>query len=543
MAADHFSAQAGPRYGLSRRGWLASLAGLALALAFPPFEWRLLAWIALTPLLLAAAGRGAREAVRLAALAGLVFWLVSIHWIRHVTVLGWLALAAYCALYFIPPVWAWSVWTRRRGVRSGWANLVGMCWFALLWAGSEYLRGRLFTGFAWNPLAVSQYRQLALCQHASWGGMYVLSALLALACAGWAALILRWRAGGRARGQPELLVLLITLAAAQRGGARLLAAQPPAGGDVSIAVVQPNIPQVEKWSPAHFDLIYRTLETWTRLAARLAPALIVWPETAVPDEVRVDPASASLVRSLAAEGTPLLVGTVESDGSGAGGVHYYNSSLLVLPDGALAAVYDKQHLVLFGEYMPGERWLPWLRRLAPIPESFSAGRDPVPMRLPGHDFTFCVLICFEDTVPWLARRAVRAGAQVLINQTNDAWFDPAAAAVQHLSHGVFRSIENRIPTVRAANTGMSGGIDAAGRLHDLLTDAAGERRVAGFRVVPVRPRPPQAPLTLYSRWGDWFGFCAALLGYLPLVAAWGRAMTTRRLHGLWRPGTFRSKRR
>ena len=157
--------------------------------------------------------------------------------------------------------------------------------------------------------------------------------------------------------------------------------------------------------------------------------------------------------------------------------------------------YDKQHLVPFGEYVP---FPDLMRTFTPVAVDFGHGTGSTLLPLKGEG-SFSVLICFEDTIAPLAVNAVRAGARWLVNQTNDAWFDPSAESEQHLAHAVFRCVENRVPMARCCNTGVTCLIDAYGNIKRGI-----DVRTAGIMASVIHPRPKGAELTFYTRYGDLF---------------------------------------
>ena len=175
--------------------------------------------------------------------------------------------------------------------------------------------------------------------------------------------------------------------------------------------------------------------------------------------------------------------------------------------------YYKQHLVLFGEYIPFEGKNPLINALTPIGSSFTPGRTATVFKRPGDGRGFSVLICFEDSLPYLARRAARAGATWLVNQTNDSWFDPDCGSAQHLANAVFRCIETRLPMLRCANTGITCAIDAAGHITGALAP-----RTVGFQVAEIVPADPARAATFYVRFGDLFAQ-ACLTGSIALFIA------------------------
>lgn len=506
----------------------AAASGALLYAAFPPLEWSGCAWFALVPLTLAvhAAARnpGAGwSAGRLGYLAGGVFWLLSIAWLTRVTMLGWLALALFCALFFVPPVWILDWGFRRWGaVRCG-ANLALAAAATVAWCGCEYLRAILFTGFPWHLVGYSQYLNLPLIQWAAWGGGFLVSAAVVGTNFAAALAVLRYAATrGRGARAPfaELAAALALLLPALVAGARGLAAPAAPATPLRLALIQPGIPQTDKWSPEKIEAIYTRLAGLTTAAWHAGrPDLVVWPETAVPDDVRNSEASFQLVRDLARQGAPLLVGSMDTEWRDDGPPRFYNSAFLFDREGRLVQSYDKRHLVLFGEYVPLQRVLPFVKALTPIEASFSPGRTSTVFCLEQPAVPFAVLICFEDTIPALARESVRNGARLLINQTNDAWFDPSAASRQQMIQCVFRCVENRVPAARATNTGVTCCIDPRGRVHDLLRDADGDLRGAGFRLAEVRVPGADLPLTFYTRHGDLFGRGCLLAGAVLAAAA------------------------
>jgi len=558
---------------LTRRRLLCLLAalasGLLLACAFPlpnaarACEGASAAWMALVPLFVLCRRVRPRAAFAWGWFSGFVFWSIALVWLlqlRHtwgylpVVVLAWVALAAYCALYtgafaalmaalFAPPASRSAPVTdpgddgcegraeeRATGLPAGRSavaaqataveNILFMLAAPCVWVAFEYLRAVLLTGFAWNQLGVSQYENLAVLQLAAFGGVYAVSACLvflnaaltgtALALAGRVA-----RRGPRRRLHPELMLGLAACAGCWMFGVRTVRHIEARDGAVPlrVACVQPNIPQRAKWDPELADKTYRTLAAQSRLALLGAVDLLVWPETAVPDLYRFDPTAQAIAHELVTNGVPLLLGTMDMADTAAP-APLYNSAFLIDTNAALAAVYRKQHLVPFGEYLPFEAHVAAIKRLAPLGFSCVPGDDPGVAPLP-----MAVLICFEDTLADLARAAVRAGARVLVNLTNDAWFDGSSAARQHLAHAVFRAVEQRVPLVRCTNTGLTGFVAPSGRFNVALWDTAQAAPWTGFTLGEARV--PATAGSRYTDWGDWavaFPALLVTLGLFVLVA-------------------------
>ena len=521
--------------------WAGAVAtGLLLAASFPPLEWKDAAWVALVPIMLSAGGLSSRRAFRFGFLAGAVFWILSISWLIHVTAAGWIVLALYCALYLGVFNLLVSAWLRRFGV-SGWlANLGLMAVASAGWAGLEFLRSTLFTGFPWSPLGASQYRNLAVIQLAKWGGVYIVSALVVWVNTGITLTMLRYAsgwAGPPAGPRPtrrvgptkavlwshphvELFIGVIVVALAAVQGWRALREPTPATQPLRVTLIQPNIPQEDKWTIDTVDMIYQRLAELTGCALRSGKAdLIIWPETAVPDDIRNSVPSYTLVLDLVTNGTPLLMGSMDTQWADYNEPRYYNSAFLFDTNGVIVQGYDKRHLVIFGEYIPLQPFFPFVKALTPIEASFSKGSTSSVFRLERPPVAFSVLICFEDTLAYLGRESVRNGARLLINLTNDAWFDPSSASRQQFIQCVFRCVENGVPAIRSTNTGVSGCIDRTGRAYDVLEDERGNVIFAGFRSSAVDVPGADMPLTFYTLHGDWFAEACAFIALGGFVLA------------------------
>ncbi len=518
----------------------AAASGLLLAAAFPPLERSFLAWFALVPLGAAVRGEDLRSAARLGFLSGAVFWLFTLPWLSKVTVVGYSLLALYCALYFVPPALFAARWPRNPAGPIWLSNLGLMIGWSALWTACEFVRGSLFTGFPWNPLGVSQYRNTVLIQSAAWGGVWTVSALVAWVNAAAIATLERYRAAARAapgarrlQPHPELMLAFFAVAGAFLHGYRAILALPAPNASIRVALIQPAIPQNVKWDEAFVETVYERLRAHTELALKAArPELAIWPETAAPDDLRRSETAYRLVHELTSGGTPLLVGALDAAVDDAGRPTYFNSAFLIGRNGAILETYDKQHLVLFGEYIPfGDRF-PILRRLTPVAVDVAPGRSATVFRGVRADAPFAALICFEDVFPYLARRFARAGARWFVNQTNDAWYDFSSGSRQHLANAVFRCVETRRPMARAANTGITAWIDVAGRLRAEIPNYTPDGGLAaGFLGAEVLLPPVDAPPTPYVRHGEAFAAAACATAAVFLLWALRRAAGSLE----WRP--------
>ncbi len=511
------SAVAGRSRGFWWRLGAALLSGVLMAAAFPPFEESEAAWFCLVPLILLSRFTRPSSALRWGWVSGLAFWGVALTWLLRlgetgvawpVAILGWAALAVYCALYTgIFAMLSAGLLCRERTPQTL-HRMAMVCLLPLVWVGLEYVRATFGTGFPWNALGISQYRNIAMLQTATIFGVFGVSAVVVVMNTAIAMTSLRFidlclrRASSSRRGlNLDLMLGLLICAVAWSQGIRSVRAYTRAAGQekttLRVACIQPNIPQQKKWTPESSAAVYQSLSMQTDLALLGRPELVVWPETALPYPVRTDAQTRAFVADLAKDGTPILAGTLDGTLE-----ELYNASLLITHTGDVVGEYRKQHLVPFGEYVPFSRQFPILGRFAPLGFNCARGQESAIFRVgAAAQIPFSVLICFEDCFAYLARNAYRAGARLLINQTNDAWFDGSSGPVQHLSHSVFRAVENRLPVVRCANSGVTCFIDPVGRF-DALRNGSGSFAFPGYALSGVRVPVSRHRPTLYTRFGD-----------------------------------------
>ncbi len=491
----------------------AVVSGLLLALSFPAVDLYLLAWIALAPLLWAIQRQSVARAFRLGWLAGLTFFLLTLYWIVHPMVsytpiplaVALLILLLLCAVLGVTiGVFAAGVaFVSRRDVSNVW---FAPCW----WVTLEWVRSRFALGFPWNLLGYSQYRDLSVVQIAELTGVFGLSALMVLT----GALIARALRPGITldrRLLPALAVPAVVLVTHVGGGwRRAQIAELVASEHLRAAVVQGSIPQELKWDPDYQESTLATYEHLTRQAARAGPSLIVWPETATPFFFQMDSDFSERVRHLTRDiGAWLLFGSPGFERAGDGELASTNRVFVLSPSGRVEGFYDKVILVPFGEYVPFQRVLFFVGKIAHSVASLRPGAGPVALRLGSQRAG--VLICYETIFPFLARQSVAAGATILVNVTNDAWFGRTSAPYQHLAMAVLRAVENRVPLIRAANTGISAFISPVGRIEQPTPLFEPTYRVADLA---WRSEP-----TIYTRYGDVFAGACALAALVMLAVA------------------------
>jgi apolipoprotein N-acyltransferase len=502
---------------------LAAFSGVLLALSFPKAGWSFLAWVAFVPLFLACGRKSARKAAKLGFAAGLVSFGGILYWINIVvTTYGKLPLAVSICVYMILVTYlalfsGVVFYLVRRGEEKGIPVVVS---FPFVWVGLEYVRSFLFTGFPWASLGYSQYRLLPLIQIADIAGVYGISFLIALANVVLYLFLKGFTKKDEEGGYPVrsaavfLLLLVSALAYGFHGMSR-----PASGTPLKVSLVQGNIDQGIKWDPAFLEATLTIYEKLTRQAAGGGVDLVVWPESAAPFFFQEGGEPSSRITALAGQvKSPIVFGSPAYE-DGVGRRTFFNSAYLVSPSGAILGRSDKMHLVPFGEYVPLAKLLPFVHKLVAGVGDFSPGHAITPLE-PGKG-SIGVLVCFEGIFPELSRRYVRSGARILVNITNDAWYGRSSAPYQHLSMAVFRAIENRVPLLRAANTGITAIIDENGRI-------TSKTRLFEEAFLNGEVRPGTGG-TLYTRVGDVFAILClavtalvAVAGFRKLPARWGR---------------------
>ena len=543
--------------------WLAAIAsGLLYAGCFPPFDQDWLCWIALTPLLAAIWFSGSKTKRRwwrdlsLGYVAGVTFFWIVFSWLQTVTVSGMFLVGAYMAIY--PALWGWicgllrpslrapvavSRWTQPPPIesptnesplrRSPWLrstnNLRLAFLLAAVWVAQEWLRSVVFSGWGWNTLGTALHAQLVIIQIVEFTGVAGLSFLVAFTNVILLTTARRFLIETQVRPMRPHYDLTLTMAAivgVMGFGLRALQNEPPAT-PLNVALVQPNIPREEKFSP---EFAQKTFEQFTRLSApalgtTVRPDLIVWPESSMPGPVMQDQLSHDFVMDFATKaGTDLLLGTIDVDET-----YDYNAALLVSEGARRTQVYRKVHLVPFGEYVPGRKTIPLLARVVgdQVPGDFGFGKEHTVFHLTNDKALIAPLICFEDTIGDLARQFVLGGANLLANVTNDGWFLRSPASRQHLANAVFRCVETRLPMVRAANTGVTCFVNRFGRITQVLTDERGSQFIEGTLTGEVSIPMEREP-TFYVRYGELFAYVCVGVSILVLVFLGARQFLGRR---------------
>jgi apolipoprotein N-acyltransferase len=426
-----------------------------------------------------------------------------------------LALASVVALFTALSVWLALFITRR--LRIPLVVTVPIAWTAV-----EWLRTYFPIGFPWNLLGTTQYQNLALIQFAEITGTYGISALIMFFNA--AIFTVLFRRGSRRLQIVSLSALTAAMIAAVVFGnwriARLAKVQP--AGKFRVAMVQGNIGQSIKWDPNALAPTLKIYLDQSRQAAAENVDLIAWPEAAMPFLVQPDdryPAAAAedaqyrqqLVDGIKSIGVPVLIGAPALVIEGDRVTGFSNRAYLISSQGNVVAWYDKIQLVPFGEYVPFRAVLGiFVEKIVHGMGDMIAGKQQTVFDV--KQAKLAVLICYESIFPSLSRTAVRDGADVLVNITNDAWYGTSSAPYQLLAMAAMRSVETKAPMIRVANTGISAIIQPTGKI-----TAATPLFKRGTEIEDVAWHPVT---TVYVVIGDLFAEICFALAVIAFVLAW-----------------------
>jgi apolipoprotein N-acyltransferase len=493
-----------------KRALIAFTAGALSALAMAPFNaWPVLfLTFPVVVFLIDGAGAGRLRGVPAAALAGfwfgLGYFVPGLYWIGYAflvdaSTFGWLlpfavlGLPAYLALFTaFGFALARLLWTRDA------SRVISLAISLTL---SEWLRGHLLTGFPWNAFGYALSEPLALAQTASLVGLWGLT-FLSVAIFASPAVLVDGRSRGRRPWLAPVAALLVLVAMGIFGAVRLSQHPTQMVADVKLRIMQPNLQQDVKFNyAAKADVMQKYLTLSDRAAGPSSTgvrdaSILIWPESAFPFFLTREADAMAQIAGLLPKGTVLITGSVRAPDVPPGTriTRAYNSIYVINHDGSVLSIYDKLHLVPFGEYLPFQDWLEalGLEQLTKIQGGFIAGNLRHTMQIPGAPPAL-PLICYEAIFPAdIVMRDDRPGW--IVNLTNDGWFGISTGPYQHLQQARLRAIEQGLPVIRAANTGISAVIDPTGRIVARLG--------LGIEGVLDSSLPSAIPPTVYARTGD-----------------------------------------
>lgn len=536
----------------------ASSGALLAASAFPEIHSGWLAWLAPGLMLWACYSPRAGSVFCAGYCAGLGYGLICFYWLLLIPfpwcgVAAWLVLSALVSFYVA--LWCSACWylfpkpksreksneevfdfKRRFLTPGGWQRGAWSFSCAAAWAAMEMAAGRVVSGYPVISLGVSQFRLVSLIQIASVTGVYGVSFLVAWLslCLMGAVVLWRQRAHRISSTFIQLLPPAVVIGCVVIYGNKVLSRPEKTAAQLKIALVQPAFPERIIWEPEEATNRFLKLVELSRQALASKPDLLVWPEAALPEIIGRNRYTQETIEGLVRPAKVWMVMGLDDIRPRAGEPGKYdafNSAFLIDTNGDLAGVYDKSHLMIFGEYMPWwMRQLPFLakhRRAAEI----KRGEHAAALVMKAPQARFPVSICYEDCFPAEIRGRVDEDTDFILNLTNDGWFDESAAQWLHAETALFRAVENGVPLVRCCNNGLTCWVDANGRLHEVYFGESGNIYQAGYKIaeVPLRNETIRRNRTFYHRHGDWFGWSCMGLVALGLVIKTGRRFIVSRL--------------
>jgi apolipoprotein N-acyltransferase len=478
-----------------------------LFLTFPVVVW-----------LIDGAGAGRWRGLPAAAMAGwwfgLGYFVPGLYWIGYAFLVdaptfAWLmpfavlGLPAYLALFTATGfALARLIWTR-----DG-SRLLAL---AASLTASEWLRGHVLTGFPWNAFGYALTEPLALAQTASLVGLWGLTFLSVAIFASPAMLL-----DGKTRRPwvAPVMALMVLLGMGIFGAVRLALRPTTTVANVKLRIMQPNLQQDVRFNySAKAEVMQKYLALSDRASGPQSTgvrdaSILIWPESAFPFFLTREADAMAQIADLLSKGTVLITGSVRAPDlpPGVRVTRAYNSIYTIDREGSIVSVYDKLHLVPFGEYLPFQDWMEklGLAQLTKVQGGFISGTERRALEIPGAPRAL-PLICYEAIFPGeIAARADRPGW--MVNLTNDGWFGISTGPYQHLQQARLRAIEQGLPLVRAANTGISAVIDPLGRIVARLG--------LGFEGVLDSPMPAALPPTIYARLRDLPAALIVLAGFI-----------------------------
>jgi apolipoprotein N-acyltransferase len=487
-AARNIKSAAARMYKFLKAGLCAVLSAVFLAASFPKIDLFFLAWIAFIGLIFVIEKSSAKSSFFYGLVCGFCFYAITIEWLFGMlkfntgsslqAIISCIILWTYLALYFA--VWAYLVNKLYRRFPKIQLAVLAAC----LWVLLEFIRTYLFTGFPWILLGYSQYKFLPLIQIVEFTGVYGVSFLIIFVNF----LIYFFFTDSFKKGY--LLVLLALIFAVSIFGLfRMNKFNKIEGESFNVAIAQPSVDQYKKWDRKYRREILDDLQTFADEISQNKVDLVLWPETAMPNILTYGHGLGFMEQIMSRAGGFNIFGSLYEDENG----DLYNT-LIGFDDDKELFMHKKNHLVPFGEYVPFRKFLSRFFGVLNTLGDINKGNQMDVFFDEG--LAIGPLICSENFFPNFSRRLVNSGALVLTNHTNDAWFFDTAAPYQHFIMNVFRAVENRRMVLISANSGISGKVDAVGKI--LYKTVPFEKDLFFTRGLQIKYK------TFYTKFGDVF---------------------------------------
>lgn len=490
---------------LKRPYWqLALLSGIIIGLSYPPLHLGFLAWFGFIPLIHVFLNVKASQAAKFAFLASITANFISLYWIGLNSGAGFLPVFASLvgAILYLGIFWSglgyFVAYVEKRSSK-------GLIALPFAWVAMEFIRSLGVLGFPWINLGLTQTEYLPLIQIADTTGSYGISFWIVLINIGFYLAVI-----SKDKRKYLIITSLIFLLVLSFGLIRINTIEDVNSKPIAIAITQSNISPDEKWEPESREENFKLMHGLLDSALNLNPDLVLWPESAVPAYLRLSSYRRNpIVAKLAKFNIPLLSGTVDRVIDKNREKKYYNSTIFIKPDGSVK-MYNKIHLVPFAEYIPLSGKFPSLKKLNFGQGNFTPGEEYTVFEL--DSIKFSNIICYESSMPKLVRNFVKNGAQFITIQANDGWLGKSAGPYQHFELAKLRAIENRVPIVRCANTGISGVINSVGIVEQKIS--LGEKAIIKAEIFPAQN------LTFYTKYGEVFAMICIIIVLIIYASVW-----------------------
>ena len=490
------------------RPYLVVFSAIISFLSFPPFPFGPLIFLSPAILLYAIEEISPRRAFKFGYLWGLIFHLGLLYYIAWVTVPGMIATVMILAL--IPAVASW-IFTRLLDRYRGLA-IISFPSFILMW---NWLLTKSDLNYPWTDLGYALSYYQTLIQAADLAGVYLISLFtIVINLLIYGSISNVFALEKQKRSNLIYTSIIIISVFYFYGAIRLSQLHDNPEESLTVGLVQGNVTKDIKWSPASLQYSFDTYNQLSKEAVEDGAQFVIWPETAIPTYVVQETASMDQMKKIASGlNVPILTGTVFYETVGPREYIYFNSAILIEPNKDDYQLYSKIHLVPVSEKIPFSERYKILRDIHLGQADFSSGREQTVLKLNGD--TFGTLICFESVFPGYANDYIAKGAKFLVVITNDMWFGRTSLFEQHAMMAVFRAIENRVPVVRAANTGISMAVDKRGKI--LVKSDVFKKE---YLVAKIHP---ELSTSAYNKIGDIIPQSATVIALICLaIAFWKR---------------------
>jgi len=485
---------------------LSVLSGILIGFSYPPSPFGFLAWFGLIPLIHILLNSSTVNSIKWSFITGAIVNIITVYWFGLNSgaelipaIISMVAAILYLSIFWILFGFLCCSYHKMTGY--------GISILPFLWVSIEYLRSFGPLSFPWINLALTQTFSLPLIQIADvTGSMGISFWIVILNMIIYIAII-----SNNSKKQILSIGVLLLLVIFLLGFFRISYIKNIyADNKINVSIVQPNIDPNLKWEQNFRDRIFNTMDSLHNEAILLNPDFILWPEAALPTYLRINYSKRRpILQKVKKSNIPLLTGTPDRIEREDNQIDYYNAAIFIKPNGS-TKMYYKIHLVPFAESIPFSNYFSFLKKLNFGQANFTAGSEYTLFNV--DSISFANLICYESSIPKIARKFVNLGAKFVTIETNDSWCGHSSGVYQHFQIAKIRAVENRIPIARSANTGISGLILPTGKVNKKM-----HFNKQGILLANI---PIKNISSFYTKYGDWFALICALISVITLCFGW-----------------------